>query len=138
MGTATPGAPILQPCPLDGGRAVDLLGRFSRSVPLIFDGHTPEIADASIALATTPVVVGDVDRLGAVTGERDPRTLARGEWVVKLGRSTGLTYGLVLATQAWASIDYSGLGFAGKTVRYHQQIITTGMGAYGDSGSLLV
>jgi hypothetical protein len=136
MGAAVPGEPIWQPSTLDGGTAVDLIARFSRSAPLLFNGITPEVVDAAIGVSTN-LVTQTVQGLGFIRSFRPENTVLPGEWVNKVGRTTGLTYGRILAVNATIQVDYSALGFPGKRVFYHRQIVTTGMGAYGDSGSLL-
>lgn len=138
MGGAVFGDPVLQPCRLDGGTLTDAVGGFTRSAPLVFGGGTAQLADASLAYCPGDVVPGEIEGVGPVDGQREAADLRPGEWVFKVGRTTGLTHGQVLATGAWARIDYSALGFRDRSVLYRSQIVTTGMGAYGDSGSLLL
>jgi hypothetical protein len=138
LGAAIPGDPVLQPSAFDGGTVADTFARFDRSVPLLFDGRTPEIADAALAVCFGDVAGGTVEGVGSIAGPRDPSTVKAGEWVCKVGRTTGLTYGTVLSTSATIRVDYSSLGFPGRLVFYHRQIVTTSMAAYGDSGSLLL
>jgi hypothetical protein len=138
MGNALPGETILQPSVLDGGTSNQVLAYFSRSAPLAFDGSSPGIVDGSIALCTHRLPVASVQGIGAVTRVRTEASLKSGEWVRKVGRTSGLTYGRILATGATLRVNYSGLGFSNREVLFHRQIVTTGMGAYGDSGSLLL
>jgi hypothetical protein len=138
LGGAVFGDPVLQPSRLDGGTGADAVGGFTRSAPLAFGDDTAQLADASLAYCPGDLVPGEVEGVGLVDGQREAADLRPGEGVFKVGRTTGLTHGQVLATGAWARIDYSALGFRGRSVLYRGQIVTTGMGAYGDSGSLLL
>jgi len=54
--------------------------------------------------------------------------------VIKSGRTTGFTDGIVRATDAFVSVSYGG----GKVAGFKNQIITTKMVEGGDSGSLLL
>jgi hypothetical protein len=63
--------------------------------------------------------------------------LTVGEPVWKVGRTTGLTEGSIVAVGVHARVDYSSLGF-GHVALLEDVIMTSPMSAYGDSGSLLV
>jgi hypothetical protein len=64
--------------------------------------------------------------------------LRAGEVVQKCGRTTGTTTGVVVAVAATVFVDYWTLGIAGARTEFVEQIITSRMSSYGDSGSLLV
>lgn len=55
-----------------------------------------------------------------------------GDVVLKSGRTTGLTYGEVIATNAVIDVDYGG-----PWARFENQIVTSNMSFGGDSGSLV-
>ena len=57
-----------------------------------------------------------------------------GSPVIKLGRTTQVTIGLVLSVNATIAVSYGAAGIA----VFRHQIITTAMAAGGDSGSLLM
>jgi hypothetical protein len=140
MGQALPGEPILQPSPLDGGTlSTSRLGVFLRSAPLVFNTGVPQVADASLALCTRNVLPRTEWGVGSnVRFIADQALVQPGDAVCKLGRTTGLTYGRVIAVEGTLLVNYVGLGYPGRVVRYDRQIVTTSMGAYGDSGSLLL
>jgi hypothetical protein len=75
--------------------------------------------------------------VAAIIGQAMPRGIdqaAVGQQVIKVGRTTQVTVGRVLATDATIAVGY---GTAGTAI-YRHQILTTAMSAGGDSGSLLM
>lgn len=136
--TATVGDPVLAPGPVDNGSLWTTLGWYLRSAPLPLDGRTWARADASVAWCPPNTVDEQVAGLGVPTGVRDSDTLALRESVRKVGRTSGLTTGTVTAVGVHARVDYSSLGFAGATALLSDVIMTSPMGGYGDSGSLLL
>ncbi len=71
----------------------------------------------------TPVVLD----LGPLTGVAEPQL---GMAVQKVGRTTGLTQGVVTQIDVTVNVDYSG-----RTVRFVNQVFASPMSAPGDSGS---
>ncbi|WP_347354923.1 hypothetical protein [Intrasporangium sp.] len=128
-----PGDAILQPGPFDGGLfpsdQVATLDRFER---IVFGMSGYNLVDAALARPThsrnvTAMLLGvlvprGIDQAGVGMG------------VVKAGRTTQVTAGVVLSTNATVAVNYGAPG----TAVFRHQIITTGMSAGGDSGSLLL
>ena len=123
---------ILQPSPYDGGTTGDpddvgyLLGYVD-----IQDGVT---VDAAVRTCNTVQESFDGIGLdhtwptGIYRGDYDD---LKGETLIKTGRTTGVTEGTVLATNATAHVRYSSKG----VTKVRDQIATTDMSAGGDSGS---
>jgi hypothetical protein len=123
---------ILQPGPFDGGVfPADGMATLERFEPIVFGFSGYNLVDAAVAQPTfnrnvTPSILGLVM----------PRGIDQafvGSDVIKVGRTTQVTSGLVLAVDATVLVGY-GIGVA----EFRQQIITTNMAAGGDSGSLLM
>jgi hypothetical protein len=95
------------------------------------------VADASLAWCPPGTGAAFVAGAGAVAGVRR-RALVPGDPVHKVGRTTGLTFGTVLAVHATVAVDYSWIGLPEGTAWYREQIVTSPMSAYGDSGALLL
>jgi len=75
--------------------------------------------------------------VAAIIGVAMPRGIdqaAVGQQVLKVGRTTQVTIGRVLAVDATVSVFYGAPGVA----VFRHQILTTAMSAGGDSGSLLM
>jgi hypothetical protein len=88
--------------------------------------------DAAAARPLDDYLISDeILEIGTVNGVR-PVTF--GMTVRKSGRTTGLTTGNIIVLNATITIDYR----AGITARFEDQVITTPMSTYGDSGSLIV
>lgn len=131
-GLATPGDPVLQPGPADGGTASDRVGALDRSVPL--QAGRGNGVDAALARLDDGV---DVDVTGAPTATA---RLDGDELVEKLGRTTGLTRGRVTAIE----VDDVVVDFGADVglLRFDGQVEVSGTGAGpfsrgGDSGSLV-
>ncbi|GAA3396577.1 serine protease [Cryptosporangium minutisporangium] len=128
------GDPILQPALVDGGRyPADVIGGLVRFVPIQFhDGARKPVnlVDAAIAEAVHDADsrvywAGEVKTLNAAPNINDT--------VQKWGRTTTFTTGHVLNINATVDVHYDG----DRIARFGQQIVTTGMSAGGDSGSLV-
>jgi hypothetical protein len=136
---ASIGDPILQPGPYDGGtNPADLIGNLSRFIPLTFEPPTPRAQHNNlIDAALAEVQFHDIDReiywSGEVRGWRKKSMVPVGTLVKKTGRTTNLTTGRIVAINATVDVGYGG----GKTARFKDQFIATGMSAGGDSGSLV-
>lgn len=133
VNAATTGDLILQPGPFDGGLfpsdGIAVLDRFE---PIVFGAAGYNLVDAAVARPTHSRNV-----TAAIIGQIVPRGIDQalpGDRVVKAGRTTQITSGNVLSTNATIAVGY---GPAGVAV-YRHQILTTAMAAGGDSGSLLM
>ncbi|MGH2545602.1 MAG: hypothetical protein ACRDHJ_01855 [Actinomycetota bacterium] len=129
----TPGDLIVQPGPFDGGvYPSDGIATLDRFEPLIFGRNGYNLVDAAVARPTfdrnlTPPIIGLVIPSGvaqAFVGQR----------VVKAGRTTQVRTGRVLAINATIIVG----PYPGGLAQFRQQIVTTSIGAPGDSGSLLM
>lgn len=137
----TPGDLVIQPGSFDGGLspsdAIATLERFepltlgpSRAIPGRYN-----LVDAAVA---RPLDTRNVT--ASVVGVVIPRGVGQalvGQQVIKAGRTTEVTTGQVIATNATVVVgpyNSDGTGFG----QFRHQIITTGMSAGGDSGSLLM
>ena len=129
---ARPGDNILQPGPFDGGLyPSDTVATFERTEEIVFGASGYNLVDAAVARPTdsrnvTPSILGLVAPNGV--GQALPF-----ENVVKVGRTTEVTTGVVLATNATVAV-----GFSSGVAVFRHQILTTAMAAGGDSGSLLM
>jgi hypothetical protein len=164
---ARPGDPILQPGVADHGNvASDTVAQLIRFVPISFTVEPPtcEIAKGMVTVSNKlaqllgsghrleafkqdPQAINQVDAAVArpevgiefldeileigIVGGVTPAKL--GMRVRKSGRSTGFTTGQITILDATVDVNYSD-----KVARFEGQIITSGMSAPGDSGSLLV
>jgi hypothetical protein len=164
---AREGDPILQPGVADQGKVEsDVVAGLERFVPISFNVEPPtcEIAkglagfinkiaqligsshrliahkenaqainqvDAAIAKPISGVtVLEEILEIGIVGGITPAKLGMR---VRKSGRSTGFTTGLITVLDATVDVNYGS-----SDARFEGQIITSGMSAPGDSGSLLV
>jgi hypothetical protein len=129
-----PGDLILQPGPIDGGLyPSDAVATLDRFEPIVFsfpNGYN--LVDAAVARPTdsrhvTSSIIGQVLPFGI-------NQAFVGGAVIKAGRTTQVTVGVVLAVNATVMVNYGSPGIA----VFRHQIITTAMSAGGDSGSLLM
>lgn len=124
---AQEGDAIYQPGPYDGGRVMDMVGVLVTFVPLneysnIIDGalrstNTGELAD-----------IQNIDRMPASTVSAEP-----GQMVIKSGRTTGVTRGVIIDVAADIRVEYD-IG----TLLFVDQIIVQTENRFsqgGDSGS---
>jgi hypothetical protein len=128
-----PGDLILQPGPFDGGvYPSDAIATLERFEPITFGMTGYNLVDAAVARPTFTRNVA-----AAIVGVLMPRGIDQafivGSPVIKVGRTTQVTVGRILATNATVAVNY-GIGVA----VYRHQILTTAMSAGGDSGSLLM
>jgi hypothetical protein len=121
-----PGQPILQPGRLDGGTAVHTVAGLTR------DAMAMNLDAAVATLTGNRGIVNDQLGLGSITGVR---SATQGLRVVKSGRTSGITHGVVTGLSGVAQISYSGIP---RTIR-HVIAIDPLMGGEvsrpGDSGS---
>jgi hypothetical protein len=124
---------ILQPGPFDGGVfPADAVATLERFEPITFGMTGYNVVDCAVA---KPLYSRNV--VNAIIGRAMPRGIDQalvGQRVLKVGRTTQVTVGRVLMTDATVAVAYGAPG----TAVFRHQIITTAMSAGGDSGSLLM
>lgn len=120
----------------DAGEKSGCLSYFTRSKTnaalLSNDGTVENFMDAAIALPFDENAISAeiIDLGGPPTGQIEG---ALGMKVVKSGRTTGLTQGMIIQTHVSIEID-----FGGKKARFKDQLMLSGMSQPGDSGALVV
>jgi hypothetical protein len=129
------GDPILQPGPHDGGnRANDVIGLLDKFIPL--DYVSPNKADAALVKVVNPGSATNAlpFNVGAVSGVGPARP---GDDVLKVGRTTGLTYGIITSTDMDIKVN-----FDGSYILFENQIeVSRKNGPFsqpGDSGSIIL
>ena len=137
---ASPGDPILQPGPFDGGQdPADRIASLSRYIPIDLTPAKPleehvNLVDAALAEGN----FGDLDReiywSGYSRGWHRRENVTVGMLVKKTGRTTHFTTGRITVVDATVDVNYG----EGRVARFTDQIITTPMSAGGDSGSLVL
>jgi hypothetical protein len=131
------GDPVVQPAVTDGGRVHgDTCGYLQRWMPVRFGGGLSNLIDAAVARVPVPAVAPWVDWVGVPRGVQSGNAMPPGSAVFKVGRTTGLTTGRVVAVDASVWIPYAAVG-VDATALFRDQIVTTAMAAFGDSGALL-
>jgi hypothetical protein len=124
---------ILQPGPFDGGLfPSDGIATLDRFEPIVFGASGYNLVDAAVARPTFNRNV-----TSSIIGVRMPSGINQafiGNLVIKAGRTTQVTVGVVTAVNATVAVGYGSAGVA----QYRHQIVTTAMAAGGDSGSLLM
>ncbi len=129
------GDAALQPSEADLGSDSDVIARLADFEALRVDDIAPNIMDAAIATPSSPdAVASGVYGIGEIPTWRALEDVRIGMPVAKVGRTSGLTTGVVLAVGVTYKIDY-GLS---RPLIFHDQIMTTPMASGGDSGSVLV
>ncbi len=127
------GDPILQPGPYDRRPCEPrVIGRLAAFVPIHFGRGAYNLVDAALARPIDYRYVMPYFPNGEI-----PRgtTVARlGMKVVKFGRTTQYTRGIVRGVDVTVGVRYGG----GKVGFFRNQILTTNMSRGGDSGSLLL
>lgn len=137
---AQPGDAILQPGPADGGSdPADGAATLTRFVPLVAAGRNN--IDAAVALVGSGIGVDPLtlQGLGALAGVR-ATPLESGELVWKVGRTTGLTQGVVSATELddlTVQYDIGDLVFDDQ-IEIGPAVPGQPFSMGGDSGSLIV
>jgi len=146
------GDPILQPAPADRGGTDDTIARLDGFVEIRFDGGNaepflrrlanrlglrpvaeppPNFVDAAIAKPVEDNLVDDsILGLGTPSGVADAGV---SEMMRKSGRTTGITSGRVLATEATVRVQYGR-----DTATFADQVVASPMSRGGDSGSLVL
>jgi hypothetical protein len=127
-----PGDKILQPGPFDGGVfPSDAIATLDRFEEIVFGMGGYNLVDGAVGRPIAPRNV-----TAAIIGAAVPRGVNQVfplDPVIKVGRTTQVTTGFVLATNAIVNV-----GFGPLVAQFRHQIITTAMAAGGDSGSLLM
>ena len=137
---ASPGDPILQPGPADGGvDPSDRIARLSRWVRIRFEPPVPRtqhnnLVDAAIAEGQFHDLDREIYWIGYVGGWLRRREVRVGMPIHKTGRTTSYTKGRVTAVNATVDVGFGG----GRVARFRDQIVTTRISAPGDSGSLVL
>jgi hypothetical protein len=113
---------------------LNFLARFSGSthrLQALRAAAAENLMDAALALPDRPdLVIPDIMEIGIPTGVGTPEL---GQNVQKMGRTTGLTQGMVVQVEAVVNVNY-----AGRTARFVDQVFTTSMSKPGDSGSSIL
>ncbi|AOM14673.1 S1 family peptidase [Bacillus thuringiensis] len=133
------GDPILQPGPIDGGSdPTDRIATLSRFIPITFSSQVPlenqnNLVDAAIAEAPFHQIDRSIHWIGSVQGWRRKQNVTVGTRVMKTGRTTNHTHGVITAVNATVDVNYG----SGRVARFRDQIVTTNLSSGGDSGSLI-
>jgi len=133
---ASPGDSILQPGPMDGGTSQDRIGGLSRFLPLNL-GEGINDWDAALVEVRQEEATPEILLLEALRGQLRPK---RDMVVIKHGRTTGKTQGLVEDVNADIWVDYANHGYG----RFRDTVVIRGSGMTprfseaGDSGALIV
>jgi hypothetical protein len=129
------GDPVLQPAWSDGGRLpFDACGSLYRFVPVRFGLSTGNRVDA--AIARVPGGAPFIEWIGPLRSVSPVEECLVGAPVFKVGRTTGLTKGFVQAVHFTGWIPYSPV-LGGGVALFREQVVTTPMAAFGDSGAVL-
>ena len=134
---ARKGDAVLQPGAYDGGKAADVVARFERAVRLKKTGN---LVDAALARLVDDVACDASKLRGLGTlGPLREEPLQPGDRVAKLGRTTGLTRGIVSAIE----VDRVIVGYDRGELRFDDQVEISPAGKTpfsrgGDSGSVIV
>ena len=131
------GDAVMQPGTYDGGaHPADSIGTLFDYEPVVFSTSANNVMDAALAL-TTPALLGNAT---ASDGYGLPKSttalVSPGAKVMKYGRTTDQTSGMVKGTNVIVNVQYN----AG-VARFVGQILVGGGGGFsagGDSGSLIV
>lgn len=129
-GRCRPGDPVLQPGAADGGEYPrDAVARLDRFVGIHPAGNH---VDAAVATPSSSIVIDDdIISAGPVRGVIDA---VPGQCVIKYGRTTELTTGMVRAVH----VDTNPISYGSFEASFMDQIFLTAMSAPGDSGSLVL
>jgi len=130
------GDDIYQPGPYDGGTVADKIGELAEFVTLTFnDPDNPNVVDCALCLPTN-AADADISIIG-VEYPYEIKEAEIGEEVIKSGRTSGITEGVIGEFSGLIGINYGAAGVGW----FDDQIITgtlPNMGRPGDSGSLLI
>ncbi|WP_329115526.1 hypothetical protein [Streptomyces sp. NBC_01465] len=136
---APQGSAIVQPGVFDGGQdPADRIATLDRFITVQFAPQMPlerqnNIVDAALGKVEFQDATREQYFSGAPRAWRRKSNVAVGDPVKKTGRTTNISFGRIIATDATIDVNY---GTAG-TARFKDQILTTNISAGGDSGSLV-
>jgi hypothetical protein len=128
----------IQPGSLDlgfdpGNDPAYMAGFSLRFVPIDFSPGAVNNVDAATAITSTSLASSEILDLGQPNVALGMPTI--GMPITKSGRTTGVTTGTVLAVNSTVNVSYGSCG----TARFAGQAITSGgLGASGDSGSVVL
>jgi hypothetical protein len=133
------GDPIVQPAFGDGGAAPrDICASLLGFVPVRFEYATGNRVDAAIAQIAPALSAAVIEGVGPLAGVREGNSLLPGERVYKVGRTTGLTSGTVVAVHVSGWLSYPPVLGRGGYAFFQEQVVTTAMAGFGDSGALVI
>ncbi|MDA1029523.1 MAG: hypothetical protein O3B41_10800 [Bacteroidetes bacterium] len=137
MNNGTVGSSIIQPGRFDGGTELDhTFANLSDFEPIDFSGQCVNTIDAAIAETGVDQLTNATPEVGYGIPWKTPLAATAGMNVQKFGRTSGLTFGSVLALNATVEVSY---GNAGIACFKNQIIVSPGeFSLGGDSGSLVV
>lgn len=132
---------VIQASPADGGTSADVVATFMRAVPLVSGPRASNRVEAGVAeiLGPTPFVP-EVLGVGRIIGKAEPELGMR---VIKVGRTTGRTTGVVTAVDFESTVSWSddnprtSYHFA-YLIRIESDISSRPFALPGDSGALIV
>lgn len=131
------GQAVIQPGAYDGGVSpADSIGTLFDYEPIVFSTSANNAIDAAIALSTPQLLGSATPPDGYGPPKSTTATVSLGTKVMKYGRTTGQTTGMVKGVNVIVTVQYD-VGFA---ARFVGQILIGG-GSFsegGDSGSLVV
>jgi hypothetical protein len=131
------GDAVIQPGVYDGGTSpADDIGTLFDYEPIVFSTSAKNVIDAAIALSTPELLGNATPSDGYGLPKSTTATVSFGAKVMKYGRTTGQTSGMVKGTNVIVNVQYD----AGNVARFVDQILIGGgsFSAGGDSGSLVV
>jgi hypothetical protein len=142
VNAGSPGDPILQPGPFDGGvNPADKIAVLSRFVPIQLFPPVPlashnNLVDCAVAEGQFHDLDREIYWAGYVRGWRRRAQVLQmvGQTIKKTGRTTNFTTGRITVVNATVDVNYGG----GSVGRLKDQIVTTNFSAGGDSGSLVM
>lgn len=128
---AKKGDPILQPGPIDGGHSPkDIIATLERRLQP--DPNSEDNLDAAIAVVTDRSFVSpEIEGIGHLAGVAPAEP---GMGVMKVGRTTGLTFGEIKKVDVSVRVNYGG----GVVIPFTGVIQCDGMSAAGDTGAILM
>ncbi|NQV74191.1 hypothetical protein HQ496_13825, partial [bacterium] len=131
------GSSIIQPGKYDGGNETDhTFATLSDFEPIDFSGQCVNTIDAAIAETGYGQLLNETPPVGYGIPWKSPIAATPGMEVQKFGRTSGLTFGSVIAFNATVEVSY---GNAGIACFKNQIIVSPGeFSLGGDSGALVV
>lgn len=137
-GVATPGTPVVQPGPNDGGLTADSVATLAESVPFDFSAGYNNLCDAAIATLSPGVAVSNViPTIGQPKSEAPIPSLQVGTQIQKTGRTSGYTIGIVQDIHFQTMMFYPEPGGGSGNAGFHEQVLCSHYSSSGDSGSLV-